>query len=97
MELEKFLEKIGKTTFVKYFTLFEKNKWAFEIRNQMREIDNYAEDTLRTKAAFGRRIFKAHLEKKALESIIKSERLEKSVITKAKRILKRLNDKKQKK
>jgi hypothetical protein len=97
MALETYLQKAGSETFIKYFTLFEKDKTPQEIKEEMRERDDFAETTMKSKISYGRRIFKEGLEKKALEAIIKAEKLDKATITKANKILQRLKTVKQKK
>jgi hypothetical protein len=90
MALDNYLEKAGSATFVKYFALYEKNKTPAEITEEMRKNDNFADNTMKSKISYGRRIFKEHLEKKALESIIKTARLEKATVTKAAKLLEKL-------
>jgi hypothetical protein len=91
MALETYMEKAGSATFVKYFTLYEKNKTPAEIKEEMRKNDSFSENTMKSKISYGRRIFKENLEKKALESILKTERLEKATIAKAAKLLEKLN------
>jgi hypothetical protein len=90
MALETYLQKAGCTTFVQYFSLYEKNKTPAEIKEEMQKSDNFAENTMKSKISYGRRIFKEHLEKKALETIIKTERLDKATLTKAAKLLEKL-------
>jgi hypothetical protein len=89
--LESYLNRAGSETLVKYFTLYEKNKTAAEIKEEMRKTDNFAENTMKSKISYGRRIFRERLEKKALEAIIKTARLEKATIAKAAKLLEKLN------
>jgi Mn-dependent DtxR family transcriptional regulator len=56
----------------------------------MRKNDSFSENTMKSKISYGRRIFKKGLEKKALETIIKSERQEKATITKAAKLLEKM-------
>jgi hypothetical protein len=91
MALKTYLERAGSATFVKYFTLYEKNKTPTEVKEEMRKNDDFAENTMKSKITYGRRIFKERLEKKALEDIIKTARLEKATITKAVKLLEKLN------
>ncbi|MDR3302509.1 MAG: hypothetical protein LBT01_08320 [Spirochaetaceae bacterium] len=90
MELETYLLRAGKETLVKYFALYEKNVSPTEIKNEMRKNENFSENTMKSKISYGRRIFKEHLEKKALEAIIKTDRLEKATLTKAAKLLEKL-------
>jgi hypothetical protein len=89
--LESYLNRAGSETLIKYFTLYEKNKTAAEIKEEMRKNDNFAENTMKSKISYGRRIFRECLEKKALEAIIKTARLEKATIAKAAKLLEKLN------
>jgi hypothetical protein len=91
MALETYLQKAGSATFVKYFALYEKNKTPAELKEEMRKNDDFAESTMKSKISFGRRIFKEHLEKKALETIIKEAKLEKATLTKAAKLLEKFN------
>jgi hypothetical protein len=89
--LETYLQRAGSETLVKYFTLYEKNKTPAEIKEEMRKNDNFAENTMKSKISYGRRIFRERLEKKALEAIIKTARVEKATIAKAAKLLGKLN------
>lgn len=90
-EVDVLLRSIGKSTFINCYHVF-KAKYLEEIKRPiLEEMYNLggakSDGSARTKASIGLKIFKLDLNIEALESIIKSEKVEKSIIEKAKTIL----------
>ena len=90
-EIEVLLRSIGKTTFINCYHIF-KAKYLDQIKRPILE-EMYSlggaksDGSARTKASVGLRIFKSNLNIEALNSIVKSEKVEQAVIEKAKKIL----------
>lgn len=90
-EVDVLLRSIGKSTFINCYYIF-KAKYLEEIKRPILE-EMYSlggaksDGSARTKASIGLKIFKLGLNIEALDSIIKSEKVEKIIIEKAKTIL----------
>jgi hypothetical protein len=85
--LETLIRTIGMKTFIEYYDKLKNNSLR-EIINYMKSYENYAINSIRTKASTGKRIFRENMEKSALEIISKSERVEVQVREEALRLLK---------
>jgi len=71
--IERLLNSIGKETFVKYFDAFRKQYDTQELIKVFRKgLENWSEDSCKTKANAGRKLFYSNLEKEALVLIIES-------------------------
>jgi rRNA maturation endonuclease Nob1 len=71
--LKELVRTIGMATFVKYYSLFANKDYSVsEIIQNMKLNENYKMTSIRTKSSMGKRIFKEHLEKDALEIISQS-------------------------
>ena len=86
MSLEDLIKTIGMKTFVKYYEKFKGNT-VQEIIHFMKLNENYSINSLRTKASTGKRVFRENLEKKALEIISNSERVEIEIREEAEKLL----------
>ena len=75
MSLEDLIRTIGMKTFVEYYDKLLNNS-VDEIIHYMKLHENYAINSIRTKASTGKRIFRENLNLKALEIISKSDRVD---------------------
>ena len=75
MSLEDLIRTIGMKTFVDYYDKL-KNNSVNEIIDYMKLHENYAINSIRTKASTGKRIFRENLNLNALEIISKSDRVD---------------------
>ncbi|MDR2701021.1 MAG: GIY-YIG nuclease family protein [Spirochaetaceae bacterium] len=77
-KLEDLIKTIGMKTFVQYYDKF-KNNSVQEIIQYMKLHEKYTINSIRTKTATGKRIFKNNLERKALEIISKARNVEEMI------------------
>lgn len=88
--LEKRLRSIGKNIFVKYFeefknANFDREELAKKLLSENPKASSI--DAQKTRISNSRKIFELKMEKEALENIINSDKVESSIIEKAKKIL----------
>jgi dephospho-CoA kinase len=88
--LEKRLKSIGKSIFVKYFEQFrnpnyDKGELAKKLLSENPKASSI--DAQKTRISNARKIFESKMERKALENIINSDKVESNIIEKAKKIL----------
>ena len=86
MPLENMIKTIGMKTFVEYFDKL-RNEPLRDIIEYMKQHEDYKINSIRAKASTGKRIFKMSMEKKALEIISKSERVDNQTKEKAVKLL----------
>lgn len=81
-ELELKLKKVSKETIIDFYDEFKAKNNIESIKKQFRELKNWKENSIKTKAGVGKSIFKEFSEKDILECIISSN-AKKAVIEKA--------------
>lgn len=84
MTLEKILNNIGKSTFIKYYNNF-KNKTREECINAIEE--NFTEKSKGTRTSHAQRIFREKMNIEALKIIISSNKIDESTRKKATELL----------
>lgn len=92
--MEKILRSVGIETFIKYFEIFQDNKDNHSNREILDFFDDnkeqWTDNSKRTKASKGKKIFKENLEILALEYIINSGRLDEDILAKAENLYSKL-------
>lgn len=88
--LEKRLRSIGKSIFVNYFEEFKNANYnSEELAKRLLSENPKASsiDAQKTRISNARKIFESKMERKALENIINSDKVESNIIEKAKKLL----------